>query len=510
MSAIKMLSAVILSLVVSKAVASGPVFKSNAVDHISIEHKTSIRRSEKVYDFTKLEIEAKLLDMLEDQDVINKDKMMVEYESVVSEWQELESQPSLRGGVYKWTIPDVVPCHNHNVRLTVFGKDGSRNTWSYPHTIVAPAQDMIIKSGYTPETPETINIGNYQNGQMDLSWTPSHCAGSYDVIYSPMIGGGETASIQAFDNSLTLENLESCQEYEITVYAVLGEQYSQEAVETFMTYPDDNVAEKLDPEIVPDTDNVLVKWKGSEKLSCIPKYNVQLCQDGGQCHGNVDMDRDDSVQYMEFQSNQLDMCTKYSLSIRPVHEKKYVQPKIVNFRTLSQPLEDMEELLAPVSAKIDQDMTISVSWSPVPCAEYYNVYQRHEDSDMWENIGTTEQTSFQKIGQSCSKFIYGVAVVVDGVESQKVEYDEAIVTDAKHDELPIMVVEEKANGIQVSTLTLGAVNTSLWDCESVHSSFDRRAMIPVKQAAEALLFLAQQPTNQTITDLALMPSAGAL
>ena len=132
---------------------------------------------------------------------------------------------------------------------------------------------------------------------------------------------------------------------------------------------------------------------------------------------------------------------------------------IVNFRTLSQPLEDMEELLAPVSAKIDQDMTISVSWSPVPCAEYYNVYQRHEDSDMWENIGTTEQTSFQKIGQSCSKFIYGVAVVVDGVESQKVEYDEAIVTDAKHDELPIMVVEEKANGSMTFTLKSSLVNT---------------------------------------------------
>jgi NAD(P)-dependent dehydrogenase (short-subunit alcohol dehydrogenase family) len=73
-----------------------------------------------------------------------------------------------------------------------------------------------------------------------------------------------------------------------------------------------------------------------------------------------------------------------------------------------------------------------------------------------------------------------------------------------------LAVEEQANGIQVSTLTLGAVNTPLWDSETVHSSFDRRAMIPPAQAAEALLFLAQQPTNQTITDLTLMPSAGAL
>jgi NAD(P)-dependent dehydrogenase (short-subunit alcohol dehydrogenase family) len=69
--------------------------------------------------------------------------------------------------------------------------------------------------------------------------------------------------------------------------------------------------------------------------------------------------------------------------------------------------------------------------------------------------------------------------------------------------------EERAHGIRVSTLTLGAVNTPLWESESVHSSFDRRAMLAPEQAAEALLFLAQQPDTQTVEDLTLMPAAGA-
>ncbi|MGB1021951.1 MAG: short-chain dehydrogenase, partial [Synechococcus sp.] len=49
----------------------------------------------------------------------------------------------------------------------------------------------------------------------------------------------------------------------------------------------------------------------------------------------------------------------------------------------------------------------------------------------------------------------------------------------------------------------------LWDAETVQSDFDRRAMLSVDQAAEALVNLAEQPVNQVIEDLTLMPAAGA-
>ena len=69
--------------------------------------------------------------------------------------------------------------------------------------------------------------------------------------------------------------------------------------------------------------------------------------------------------------------------------------------------------------------------------------------------------------------------------------------------------EERGNGIRACTLTLGAVNTPLWDAESVQSDFDRHAMLSVDQAAEALVNLVEQPSNQVIEDLTLMPSTGA-
>ncbi|WP_094554460.1 SDR family oxidoreductase [Synechococcus sp. 1G10] len=72
-----------------------------------------------------------------------------------------------------------------------------------------------------------------------------------------------------------------------------------------------------------------------------------------------------------------------------------------------------------------------------------------------------------------------------------------------------LAAEERSHGIRVSTLTLGAVDTPLWVTKTVHSTFDRRAMLDVDQAAEALLFLAQQPPSQVVEDLTLMPASGA-
>lgn len=69
--------------------------------------------------------------------------------------------------------------------------------------------------------------------------------------------------------------------------------------------------------------------------------------------------------------------------------------------------------------------------------------------------------------------------------------------------------EERRHGIRVSTLTLGAVNTPLWDSATVHSSFDRRAMLSTERAAEALVSLALQPASQIVEDLTLMPAGGA-
>ena len=69
--------------------------------------------------------------------------------------------------------------------------------------------------------------------------------------------------------------------------------------------------------------------------------------------------------------------------------------------------------------------------------------------------------------------------------------------------------EERENCIRACPLTLGSVNSSLWDSDSVKMQFDRDTMLSVEQVAYELLHLANQPNNQIIEDTTLMPSKGA-
>ena len=69
--------------------------------------------------------------------------------------------------------------------------------------------------------------------------------------------------------------------------------------------------------------------------------------------------------------------------------------------------------------------------------------------------------------------------------------------------------EERKNSIRACTLTLGSVNSSLWDSDTVGMQFDRDSMLSVDQVASELLHIANQPINQIIEDTTLMPSGGA-
>jgi len=69
--------------------------------------------------------------------------------------------------------------------------------------------------------------------------------------------------------------------------------------------------------------------------------------------------------------------------------------------------------------------------------------------------------------------------------------------------------EERANSIRACTITLGSVNTPLWDSETINSDFDRSSMLSSNKVSNIILYIAEQPESQLIEDLTLMPSGGA-
>ena len=69
--------------------------------------------------------------------------------------------------------------------------------------------------------------------------------------------------------------------------------------------------------------------------------------------------------------------------------------------------------------------------------------------------------------------------------------------------------EERSHSIRACTITLGSVDTPLWDSESVNSDFDRNSMLSANKVSKTILFMAEQPESQLIEDLILMPAGGA-
>jgi len=69
--------------------------------------------------------------------------------------------------------------------------------------------------------------------------------------------------------------------------------------------------------------------------------------------------------------------------------------------------------------------------------------------------------------------------------------------------------EERKNSIRACTITLGSVNTPLWDSEFVNSDFNKDSMLSSERVSETILFIAEQPQSQLIEDIILMPATGA-
>ena len=70
--------------------------------------------------------------------------------------------------------------------------------------------------------------------------------------------------------------------------------------------------------------------------------------------------------------------------------------------------------------------------------------------------------------------------------------------------------EERPHGIRVTAICPGAVNTSIWDTDTVNADFDRSKMLSPEDVAHSILYAAMLPKQAVVDELTLMPSAGVL
>lgn len=70
--------------------------------------------------------------------------------------------------------------------------------------------------------------------------------------------------------------------------------------------------------------------------------------------------------------------------------------------------------------------------------------------------------------------------------------------------------EERKNGIRVTAICPGAVNTGIWDTQTVNADFDRSNMLTPEIVAQSILHTALLPKQAVVDEITLMPSAGVL
>ena len=70
--------------------------------------------------------------------------------------------------------------------------------------------------------------------------------------------------------------------------------------------------------------------------------------------------------------------------------------------------------------------------------------------------------------------------------------------------------EERSNGIRVSAVCPGSVDTPLWDTDTVQGDFDRSAMLTAEMVAQGILYTVLAPAGAVVEELIIMPSGGAL
>jgi len=73
-----------------------------------------------------------------------------------------------------------------------------------------------------------------------------------------------------------------------------------------------------------------------------------------------------------------------------------------------------------------------------------------------------------------------------------------------------LAAEERTHGIRVTAICPGAVNTELWDTETVNLKFERSAMLTPEIVAQSILHTALLPEQAVVEELTIMPSAGVL
>lgn len=449
------LALVVCAAAVSQGIA--PVFLNDAADRVEAGFKRTTRKGVTKVDTSKIEVVFQPFYMVEDKDDLDKKNMNLEVKVGDGDWIRQDSSPSKRRvGKYRWQIDNDIPCKTHSFKFVFLSLDGEEAEFIYPTPIEPASLEEITDSGFEPHAPTNLRV-EINNDEILAAWDPVECATSYEVKYKKFNEEEDkfiTKDIEE-NNLLLEEGVDSCSDYELIVTAVIGDSFSEEESTDFSTPPGINAAQKLNPSVAPSIDSVKVNWEAWDKLSCVDSYSVTMCNDEDACEEAVTVALDDATPTIEYTPvTKLNQCSSYTIKLKPIYPEQELSEISIPFKTLSPAVHDLSSAFGPVIALAGEEQMTNVSWSEVPCASSYEIYQhvKTEEGD-WEHIGSSETTSFTKKGVPCTLLRYGVKFTVDNQQSELIEAEDPVITPMPaHDPYspPNLIITPSPNGVEIS------------------------------------------------------------
>ena len=287
------------------------------------------------------------------------------------------------GKKIKWIVK-VVPCFKYDFRVGVnkIQDDASERIYTGSKSLLAVNGSTIEGNKYTPEVPAFINYISSESS-VTLSWTGSHCVTSYDFFVKEegdetQEGEIEYRNLTSANTTLelTTTNLEPCTNYEATLQAILGNEYSDDRLESFSTKPNVNTSENISlKSFETGTDYVSFSLSApwSPGLVCLKQFEVEVCSKSA-CNASKIYERTPNNPTLETRIGGLRPCTHYKLKITPLFDTVDIQTKVFPFETLP-PGGDLESYIPKAPTKLllksqEHDQYI-IEWDESECVERY-------------------------------------------------------------------------------------------------------------------------------------------
>jgi len=316
---------------------------------------------------------------------------------VIMEQRQTKRDRKKKQRYFLWKVSSVVPCRTNRFRLVV-GEQFIEA--ELPPADIKDMEEFEFKPG------KLSNI-KYKNDQ--LSWDRLQCATDYKVEIFNINSEKEIVNDIISETNIDLSNFDHCEEYEYVIIPHVGEFESvdDEGYGEFTRAPNLDTLTDLEIEVEPFTSSAIISWVISDDVSCVDKYDVQVCNvhDDDNCITKTVYDPNDE---MKFQVNieGLEQAMPHTVRLTAVYrgntfysdEKKQFDTRL-----------DLDTF--DVKAESEYGV-VTISWPLVAIADSYQLYRQYKESDDWNLLAEViDSPTFQSNEEPCVDVTYAISVV---------------------------------------------------------------------------------------------------